>query len=577
MNPIARLRSRLAARYAAADKAVLTNYSFVVAIALSAVLLVGVVGYSWWNDNLAPAVEVNAQVINKSEALARAQVAAIRLSVQGARIQARVAAGTLSSDQGNALLQGLSSKTDSITTDVTTSMINSLLVRDLAASKGVQLDQAAADAAWAAESTLPELRLLRRISINIALDKGTGKVSDATVAAAQKRVDAIVAELAAGGDFSTIAKRESQDSYAPDGGLVRWSARAEDPTSDPAFAAAWDITTEGETTDAIKHTTTQFIIIKVEKIRAATADPDFDKTLSDAGIDTSVFKRVCAEEVLYSQLKDVVTAELLTDPVTQRDVSYMSISTDQGGDVPEVHVRHILFSPDDDPNAAAALDPADPAWAVAEAEAKAAMTALEGGAKFAKLAATSDDTGSAKTGGLLPWTAKGSYVKPFDDAVWADGLTPGQLLGPIKTDYGWHIIRFEGRRDSLRDQLQALLDEATADGTDFAVAANQMVKDLSGLEVKSPGWIARYSIAADLSGLVWPLAAGETSGVETTQQQDAYLIVHVNAVEERPLTDAQRSAVEFNGFGLWLDLYRAAAAISIDGSSVQEAGESPQP
>ena len=305
--------------------------------------------------------------------------------------------------------------------------------------------------------------------------------------------------------------------------------------------------------------------------------PDFAKALSDAGIDTSTYKRVCAEEVLYSQLKEVVTAELLTDPVTQRDVSYMSISTDQGGDVPEVHVRHILFSPNDDPNAAAALDPADPAWAAAEAEAKAAMAALEGGAKFAKLAATSDDAGSAKTGGLLPWTAKGSYVKPFDDAVWADGLVPSQLLGPIKTDYGWHIIRFEGRRESLRDQLQTLLDAATVDGKDFAGAAKQMVQSLSGLEVKSPGWVARYSIAADLSGLVWPLAAGETSGIETTQQQDAYLIVHVNAVEERPLTDAQRSAVEFNGFGLWLDLYRAAAAITIDGSSVQDAGESPQP
>ncbi|MFM8279489.1 MAG: peptidylprolyl isomerase [Candidatus Limnocylindrus sp.] len=577
MNPISRLRSRLVARYAAADKGALTNYSFVAAIALSATLLIGVTGYTWWNDNLAPAVEVNGQAINKSEALGRAQVAAIRLSVQATRIQARVAAGTLTSDQGNALLQGLSDKADTLTTDVTTSMINALLVRDLAASKGIELDQTAADAAWAAESTLPELRLLRRISINIDLDKGTGKVSDATVAAAQRRVDAIVAELAAGGDFSTIAKRESQDSYAADGGLVRWSTRAEDPTSDPAFAAAWDITAEGETTDAIRHTTTQFIIIKVEKIRAASPDPDFAKALSDAGIDTSTYKRVCAEEVLYSQLKEVVTAELLTDPVTQRDVSYMSISTDQGGDVPEVHVRHILFSPNDDPNAAAALDPADPAWAAAEAEAKAAMAALEGGAKFAKLAATSDDAGSAKTGGLLPWTAKGSYVKPFDDAVWADGLVPSQLLGPIKTDYGWHIIRFEGRRESLRDQLQALLDAATVDGKDFAGAAKQMVQSLSGLEVKSPGWVARYSIAADLSGLVWPLAAGETSGIETTQQQDAYLIVHVNAVEERPLTDAQRSAVEFNGFGLWLDLYRAAAAITIDGSSVQDAGESPQP
>ena len=44
MNPIARLRARVVARYQAADKTALTNLSFVIAIALTAVLLVGVAG-----------------------------------------------------------------------------------------------------------------------------------------------------------------------------------------------------------------------------------------------------------------------------------------------------------------------------------------------------------------------------------------------------------------------------------------------------------------------------------------------------------------------------------------------------
>ena len=58
MNPIARLRARVAARYQAADKTALTNLSFVIAIALTAVLLVGVAGYSVYDSTWASAVEV---------------------------------------------------------------------------------------------------------------------------------------------------------------------------------------------------------------------------------------------------------------------------------------------------------------------------------------------------------------------------------------------------------------------------------------------------------------------------------------------------------------------------------------
>ena len=89
---------------------------------------------------------------------------------------------------------------------------------------------------------------------------------------------------------------------------------------------------------------------------------------------------------------------------------------------------------------------ADPAWAAAKAEAEAAYAELIAGADFATLAAGSDDKGSAKDGGSLGAAKKGDYSKAFDDAVWADGLQPGQILPPVETEYGWHVIRFDGRK-----------------------------------------------------------------------------------------------------------------------------------
>ena len=56
MKLITRLRARLSAWYEQADKSLLTNVAFLVAIGLSAVLLVGAVGAAWWTSNFAAAV-----------------------------------------------------------------------------------------------------------------------------------------------------------------------------------------------------------------------------------------------------------------------------------------------------------------------------------------------------------------------------------------------------------------------------------------------------------------------------------------------------------------------------------------
>ncbi|MSX78241.1 MAG: hypothetical protein F2738_09420, partial [Actinobacteria bacterium] len=166
MKVTARIRSRAKAWYQAADKSVLTNVAFLVAISLSAVLLVSVTAFSWWSDNLAPSVTVGSRSITVSEMRQRGNLSAFRLSVEERRIRARVAAGTLSSATADAQIQSLKDQVDNINNAITSDAIDALLVAQLADERGVSASDDAINAAWLAESTLPELRLLRRISID---------------------------------------------------------------------------------------------------------------------------------------------------------------------------------------------------------------------------------------------------------------------------------------------------------------------------------------------------------------------------------------------------------------------------
>ena len=95
-----------------------------------------------------------------------------------------------------------------------------------------------------------------------------------------------------------------------------------------------------------------------------------------------------------------------------------------------------------------------------EEQAKDLMTALQQGELFAALAkASSKDTGSGAQGGELGWKGKGEYVPEFEAAIWSDKAKVGDVLGPIKTQYGYHIIQIEGHEmrtltDSEKTALQ---------------------------------------------------------------------------------------------------------------------------
>ena len=575
MRLVARLRARLSAWYDQADKSLLTNMAFLAAIGLSAVLLVGAVGASWWTSTFAAAVEVNGRAISVGEARARGEIELFRLGQDGARIRARVSAGTLASEQGNAILQQINDQATNVSSQLTSDMIDVLLVGQLAEERGVIADQAAIDAEWSKETSIPELRLLRRITIDIEDDPKTGSPSTSTTAAAQSIAESLLAEIKAGGDVAAIAKRESTDSFAADGGRIGWSTKDEDPQSDAGYEAAWALTVVGPT-DVIKRADDQFVIFYVDQIRPSTLDADFEGAARDVGIDMALYKKMSAERALQAALSADVTAELLMEPVQQRDVSFVSIAAPQdGGMGEEVQVRHILYSPSGNSEAAAELDPADPAWAAAEAEAAEAYDLIANGTPIEELASQSDDTGSGAEGGLLAWAIKGTFVPEFDEAVWADGLAQGDLLGPIKTQFGYHVIQFEARRAGVLLRLEQLAVELAAAGADFDVAAEAAAKEIDGLTVDRPGFVVQYAINPDLSAIVWGLGDGEVSSVKTLGEQLA--IIRVNAIENKPYTEVQRMSVEASGFLIWLDGYRSSARIAIDGAVVQDPDATPAP
>jgi peptidyl-prolyl cis-trans isomerase D len=97
-----------------------------------------------------------------------------------------------------------------------------------------------------------------------------------------------------------------------------------------------------------------------------------------------------------------------------------------------------------------------------EKEANDVLAKLKSGSDFSALATQlSKDTGSAGSGGDLGFSEKSAFVAPFAEAVFS--MKEGETRGPVKTEFGFHVIRLEaiqaGRTKSFEEVRAELEDE----------------------------------------------------------------------------------------------------------------------
>lgn len=128
-------------------------------------------------------------------------------------------------------------------------------------------------------------------------------------------------------------------------------------------------------------------------------------------------------------------------------------------------------------------------WDAAKVRIDSIYQALKNGADFAELAKkVSQDPGSAREGGLLPFVQRGRLVKEFEDAAYA--LQPGEMSGVIQSPYGYHIILMKERKmlepfEFHHDNILKFMEQRNMRDQIASQKVNDMVKSSNGAVTKA--------------------------------------------------------------------------------------------
>jgi peptidyl-prolyl cis-trans isomerase C len=174
----------------------------------------------------------------------------------------------------------------------------------------------------------------------------------------------------------------------------------------------------------VSYLTDVILAAKAAEGKKLADDKDFKSRI------TFIRRKLLMETLLMAEGKAAVT-----------DAAMKKVYEDavkQMGGEQEVRARHILVA--------------------TEPEAKAIVTEISKGTDFAELARQkSKDPGAAAEGGDLGWFGKDQMVPEFADAAFK--MDKGQVSEPVKTQFGWHIIKVEDKRTKPVPEFAKVKDQ----------------------------------------------------------------------------------------------------------------------
>jgi len=181
-----------------------------------------------------------------------------------------------------------------------------------------------------------------------------------------------------------------------------------------------------------------------EQIEAQGGQEAFDGLAEEQGLTSEEAMSFAREGAYINVLIEYVQSEL----AAEGDVDEAELRAQYDADIASFQTstaRHILVE--------------------TEAEAQDVLARLGGGEDFGALAEElSIDPGSGANGGELGTAPRGTYVGPFSDAIYSEDTALGEVVGPVETQFGFHVIIVDERTtptfDEVRPQLEAQLTGA---------------------------------------------------------------------------------------------------------------------
>jgi parvulin-like peptidyl-prolyl isomerase len=566
-RPVVRRRGR--AGWDAGDRRnSLINAGFFLAIGISLIILLGYAAWSWYDDHFGSAAVVNGQVITKDDLRNRLAVETFRLDYLERRVQNLVVEGLMSKADGKSQIDFITQRRGQLADLTLERLVDNSLMSKLAADRAISVNDQEIDEQVVADATTNEQRHTWMIEVEPGVSPVTGEVGETERRTALGKAQQALAQLKGGASWEDVAKTVSETGLAPqagDLGYLPQQSGYDEAFMDAVFAAAVN-----EPTSVVDGEDGVFRIGRVTEIAPQEVDPTFQGELALANIPLADYRAAAKGDVVRKKLSDTVVAEM-SQAGPQRHVLEIFLPEPNAGSAgpePGVKVRHILYAPNDDATKAGDLKADDPAWAKAEAEARATVAKLKANPeKFDQTARAESDEPSAKTtGGKQPWYYPSSSVDPaFKNAIFADGLTPGQVLEPVKSQFGWHVIQYMRPGDGEGEWLAELKNQATDDAKFKQLA----IDNSEGDEAKDGGdigWIARGELQDQLDDAIFGTSPGSLSDVITVQGEGSYLL-KVLGEETREPTPEQRKVFERNGFQYWYTRQKEDADISYSGSS----------
>jgi parvulin-like peptidyl-prolyl isomerase len=597
------------------------NVSIAFAVIIGATVIAVVLGlaYGFWDANFKPLANVGGTEVSRGEWEDRQRLEAFRADRATTATRASLLAGDIDEELANRRLNDIAAATAAGASGAMESLVDLIYQGQLAEELGITLAGDELAAALAADGTFPEMRRIAALVIQPA-GSTTGTSTAEDRAEARQQAEEALAALEEGAPLADLVDEYSPATAASDGDLG-YGTLEDVRGIDPTWADALFALEEGGVTDIVETEEGDVFIGVVTAIAPEERDPGFLTAVKEQ-VGEEVHRRNVEREALAAKLEDRITADTVAAEYEQVKLAEILIAgntlvapeEDEGA----IRASHILYQPEatpepeataapeatPDPDATADPDattdpettpepeatpeseatvdpdataePDDAAWAEAQARAEQAaaeLRAVEDVAArmeaFAIRAAADGTDATAQNGGDLGFFERGDMVPEFADPIFdAEGLRQGDIVGPVRSQFGWHVIMFNEARAPLAERLAAVQEALAAEGADFAAVA---AESSDGPEAQAGGEIG-WRVLEDLDDIIQlALSAVEVGEVTEPVDGDAGYSIYQKLEEAtRPLEPADAAEKAQFAFSDWFQERRLdaedAGEISIDDS-----------